>query len=151
MSGDKEPYRNENSTAHWGPTGSLNMNWTCLKATNKPKGGPLTRADGLRPAPPRWELCDHAALLLPKMAWFMPEGTLSPQIFSPPSCTRNMKSYKTNQPVKASPNGAVCNTATLRSRGATRGERLLGPFPRASERVTQQVTAAMSLFWDRQR
>ena len=24
MSGDKEPYRNENSTAHWGPTGSLN-------------------------------------------------------------------------------------------------------------------------------
>lgn len=129
MSGDKEPYRNENSTAHWGPTGSLNclfqrwsMNWTCLKATNKPKGGPLTRTDGLLPDPPRWDLCDHAALLLPKTAWFMPEGTLSPQI-SAPSCIWNVKSYKTSRPVKASPNSSVCNTATMWSQGAMHGKR----------------------------
>lgn len=131
MSGDKEPYRNENSTAHWGPTGSLNTVsfrgevWTelVLKPQTNRREDPWQRADGLLPDSPRWELCDHAALLLPKMAWFMPEGTLSPQIFSAPSCTRNVKSYKTSQPVKASPNSAVCNTATMWSQGAMHGKR----------------------------
>lgn len=122
------------------------MDRTCLKATNTPKWAPLTRADGLLPDPPRCELCDHAALLLPKMVWFTPEGTLPPPISSPPSCTWNVKSYKTNQPVKASPNRAVCNTATVWSRGAMQGEQLLGRrFLRRPESVTQQVTASCAV------
>lgn len=110
----------------------------CLKKPqNKPKGGPLTRADGLLPGSS--QLCDHAALLLPKMAWFMPEGTLSPQIFSAPSCTWNVKSYKTSHLSKHHQT-AVCNTATMWSQGAMHGKRDSASwFPKASWKGTSQV------------
>ena len=77
------------------------------------------------------------------MVWFTPEGTLPPPVSSPPSCTWNVKSYKTNQPAEASPSSAVCNTATVCSRGAMQGEQLLGRrFRRRPGSVTRQVTAS---------
>lgn len=127
------------------------MNRTCLKATNKPKGGPLTRADGLRPAPPggscvTTQLCFYQRWLdsclkehcHPKSSPLQ----AAPGIWNPTKPTNLSKHHQTALCATLPPCGHVerCAVSGYSAR-----------FLRRPESVIQQVTAAMSLFWDRQR
>lgn len=158
MGGDRDQtgIRTPLRTGH--PQGSLNTAsfrgevWIrlVLKPQTNLRGELLTRADELLPDPPRWELCDHAALLWSKMAWFKPEGTSPPPNLLPSELHLQFDILQ-NQPIKASPNKAVCVRHChlveiwSNARWAVKGPHCFPMRPEWHSRSQHE----MSPFWDR--